>query len=85
MMLRSVTLRNAAKQLAKQKQVYKWAAERVLNRTDIQWFRSHMPTLASLEDIQHLFSPEVQEAMLTKFTAGTVLEFRNARTACSID
>jgi len=33
-----------------------------------------MPTLASLEDVQHLFSPEVREAGLTKFTASTVLE-----------
>jgi len=33
-----------------------------------------MPTLASLEDVQHLFSLEVREAVLTKFTAGTVLE-----------
>jgi len=74
MILRSVALGNAAKQLAKHKQVYKWAAERVLNRTDIQWSRSRMPTLASLEDVQHLFSPDVREAVLTKFTAGTVLE-----------
>jgi len=36
MILRSVALGNAAKQLPKHKQVYKWAAERVLNRTDIQ-------------------------------------------------
>jgi len=74
MILRSVAFGNAAKQLAKHEQVYKWAAERVLNRTDIQWSRSRMPTLASLEDVQHLFSPEVREAVLTKFTAGTVLE-----------
>jgi len=33
-----------------------------------------MPTLASLEDVQHLFSPDVREAVLTKLTAGTVLE-----------
>ena len=33
-----------------------------------------MPTLALLEDAQHLFSPEVREAVLTKFTARTVLE-----------
>ena len=74
MILRSVALGNAARQLAKHKQVYKWAAERVLNRTDIQWSRSRMPTLASLEDVQHLLSPDVREAVLTKFTAGTVLE-----------
>jgi len=74
MILRSVALGNAARQLAKHKQVYKWAAERVLNRTDIQWSRSRMPTLASLEDVQHLSSPDVREAVLTKFTAGTVLE-----------
>ena len=36
MMLLSVALGNAAKQLAKHKQVYKWAAERVLNSMDIQ-------------------------------------------------
>ena len=35
MILRSVAFGNAAKQLAKHKQVYKWAAERVLNRTNI--------------------------------------------------
>jgi len=74
MILQSVALGNAAKQFAKHKQVYKWTAERVLNCTDIQWSRSRMPTLASLEDVQHLFSPEVREAVLTKFTAGTVLE-----------
>ena len=33
-----------------------------------------MPTFASLEDVQHLLSPDVREAVLTKFTAGTVLE-----------
>ena len=74
MILRSVALGNAARQLAKHKQVYKWAAERVLNRTDIQWSRSRMPTLSSLEDVRHLLSPDVREAVLTKFTAGTVLE-----------
>jgi len=74
MILRSVALGNAARQLAKHKQVYKWAAERVLNRTDIEWSRSRMPTLASLEDVQHLFSPDVREAVLTRFTAGTALE-----------
>jgi len=74
MILQSVALENAARQLAKHKQVYKWAAQRVLNRTDIQWSRLRMPTLASLEDVQHLFSPDVREAVLTKFTAGTVLE-----------
>ena len=74
MLLRSIALGNAGRQLAKHKQVYKWAAERVLNRTDIQWSRSRMPTLASLEDVQHLLSPDVREAVLTKFTAGTVLE-----------
>jgi len=74
MILRSVALGNAARQLAKHTQVYKWAAERVLNRTDIQWSRSRMPTLTSLEDVQHLLSPDVREAVLTKFTAGTVLE-----------
>ena len=74
LILRSVALGNAGRQLAKHKQVYKWAAERVLNRTDIQWSRSRMPTLASLEDVQHLLSPDVREAVLTKFTAGTVLE-----------
>jgi len=53
--LRSVAFGNASGQLAKHKQVYKWAAERVLNRTNIQWSRSRMPTLASLEDDQFLF------------------------------
>ena len=48
MILRSVAFGNAAKQLAKHKQVYKWAAERVLNRTDIQWSRSRMPTACVL-------------------------------------
>ena len=33
-----------------------------------------MPTLASLQDVQHLISPEVTEVVFTKFTAGTVLE-----------
>jgi len=54
--------------------VYTWPAERVLNRTDIQWSRSRMHTLTSLEDAQYLLSPDVREAVLTKFTAGTVLE-----------
>ena len=33
-----------------------------------------MPTLESLQDVQHLILPEVAEVVLTKFTAGTVLE-----------
>jgi len=33
-----------------------------------------MPTLASLKDVQHLISPEVQDAVLARFTAGTVLK-----------
>jgi len=37
-----------------------------------------MPTLASLQDVQHLISPEVTEVVFTKFTAGTVLESAEA-------
>jgi len=33
-----------------------------------------MPTLASLEDVEHLIAPEVRDPVLTKFTAGTMLE-----------
>ena len=37
--LKPLAICNAASQLAKHKQVYKWAAERVLNRTDLSWSR----------------------------------------------
>ena len=35
--LKPLAIGNAASQLAKHKQVYKWAAERVLNRTNLSW------------------------------------------------
>ena len=37
-----------------------------------------MPTSASLQDVHHLISPEVAGVVLTKFTAGTVLESAEA-------
>jgi len=72
--LKPLAISNAASQLAKHKQVYKWAAERVLNHTDLSWSRSKMPTLASLQDVQHLIPHQVRDAALANFTAGTVLE-----------
>ena len=70
--LKPLVFSNKASELAKHKQIYKWSAERVLNRTDLSWSRSRMPTLAPLLDMQHL--EHVRDAVLTKFTAGTVLE-----------
>jgi len=72
--LKPLALGNEASQLTKHKQIYKWAAERALNRTDLSWSRSRMPTLAFLVDVQHLIPLQVRDAVLTKFTAGTVLE-----------
>jgi len=72
--LKSVAIGYAASQLAKHKQVYKWAAERVLNRTDLSWSRSKMLTLALLLDVQHFTPHQVRDAVLSNFTAGTVLE-----------
>ena len=70
--LKPLALGNAASQLAKHKQVCKWAAERALSRTDLSWSRSRMPTLVPLLDVQHLIPHQVRDA--AKFTAGTVLE-----------
>jgi len=72
--LKPLAIGNAASQLAKHKQVYKWAAERVLNRTDLSLSRSKMPTLASLLDVQHLIPHKVKDAVLSNLTAVTVLE-----------
>ena len=48
--LKPLVFGDKASQLAKHKQIDKWSAERVLNRTDLSWFRSRMPTLAPLLD-----------------------------------
>ena len=72
--LKPLAIGNAASQLAKHKQVYKWAAERVLNRTDLSWSRSKMTTFASFLDVQHLIPHQVRDAVLANFTVGTVLE-----------
>jgi len=77
--LKPLAIGNVASQLAKHKQVYKWAAERVLNRTDLSWSRSKMPTLASLLDVQHLIPHQVRDAVLANFTADTVLESGKGR------
>jgi len=74
LVLKPLAIGNAASQLVKHKQVYKWAAEWVLNRTDLSCSRSKMPTLASLLDVQHLIPHQVRDAVLAKFTAGLILE-----------
>jgi len=50
------------------------AAAMVGTTADIQWTRSKVLTMASLDPIRHLFPPATREAVLANFKASTIVE-----------